>query len=243
MLSSVRKHDSANFTGLAKNNVLPDSDVAAVGLLVFPCSNHYEFLHQFAESLGNTVDARDSQTYNHSCEVAEVSYLLARAMGLTSAQAEAVHIAGHLHDIGKIGIPDSVLKKEGPLDADDWRWIKTHPEIGAKIVEPVQAFSGAGGIAEIINSHHERYDGSGYPNCLMGDEIPLGARIIAVADTLSALLQDRPYRRGTSFEAAVGEIIRCSATQFDPAVVKALREIQLSIGKYYLRKHFYPGHY
>jgi HD-GYP domain-containing protein (c-di-GMP phosphodiesterase class II) len=212
-----------------------DSAFYPVGL----CANHCEFLHQFAESLGNTVDARDTATYNHSREVAEVGYLLACAMKLQHAEAVAVHIAGHLHDIGKIGIPDSVLKKDGPLDLEDWHWIKKHPEIGARIVRPVEAFNGIGGIADMILSHHERYDGGGYPLGLTGEAIPVGARIIAVADTLSALLQDRPYRRGTSLEAAVGEIIRCSGTQFDPAVVTALRGILGPVGKFFLGRYFH----
>jgi putative nucleotidyltransferase with HDIG domain len=243
MLRSVQREDPSHFIRPAYNPGFPVPVKEVVGNWVGFCAEQCEFLHQFAESLGNTVDARDTLTYNHSREVAEVSYLLACALGLPSTQAEAVHIAGHLHDIGKIGIPDSVLKKEGALNDEDWHWIRKHPEIGAKIVEPVQAFSGAGGIAEIINSHHERFDGSGYPNAIRGDAIPLGARIIAVADTLSALLQDRPYRKGTSFEVAVGEIVRCSATQFDPAVVKVMRAIQKSVGNYFLRKHFHQGHY
>ncbi len=199
-------------------------------------NGHY--LHQFAESLGNTVDARDPLTYNHSLEVAEVSYFLARSMGFGEEQADAVHIAGHLHDIGKIGIPDSVLKKEGPLDELEQEWIRKHPEMGAKIVEPVRVFSGAGGIADMIRHHHERYDGSGYPGGLKGSSIPVGARIIAIADTLSALLQNRPYRKGVSFDEAMEEIERCSRRQFDPAIVAVLKEIRKGVGSYFLRGRY-----
>jgi len=241
MLRTIRVRDLVSAGEQGEGGFIPDSRENSTEQWSLSSHDQCEYLHQFAESLGNTVDARDSLTYDHSRDVAEVSYFLALAMGLTRAQAEAVHVAGHLHDIGKIGIPDSVLKKGGPLNDDDRRWIRKHPEIGAKIVEPVLAFSGSGGIAEIIRSHHERYDGTGYPNGLKGGAIPIGARIIAVADALSALLQDRPYRRGNSFGTAMAEIIRCSGTQFDPRVVAAIREVRKGVGNYFLRKHFRQG--
>lgn len=181
-------------------------------------------LHQFAEALGNAVDARDAATFHHSEEVAVVSQMLARALGQSPDQAEMVHLAGHLHDIGKIGIPDVVLKKQGPLSPEEWDWMRHHPGIGAAIVNPVDAFR-RHGIADMILCHHERFDGKGYPCRLIGANIPLGARIIAVADTLSALLQDRPYRQRTDLAAACAEIRRCSGTQFDPLVVLALESI------------------
>lgn len=187
-----------------------------------PCSLGCPSLHQFAESLGKAVDARDPQLHNHSRDVAEVGRVLALGMGLSPEEAELVHIAGHLHDIGKIGIPDSVLKKQGPLNEEEWHWMKRHPEIGAEIVRPVPEFNIAGGIADIILDHHERFNGGGYPRGLVGEAIPLGARIVAVADTLSALLRDRPYRQGCSFDEALAEIRRCSGTQFDPAVACTL---------------------
>lgn len=188
-----------------------------------PAQQHASWiaLHQLATSLGNTVDAKDSETYNHSHEVADISEILARALQLSSDDVEAIHIAGHLHDIGKIGIPDSILKKQGPLTDEEWCWMKKHPEMGAKIIMPVEAFN-ISGITNMVLCHHERFDGTGYPNRLRGDAIPLGARIIAVADTLSALLQNRPYRKGCSFPEAMAEIIRCSGTQLDPVVVTAL---------------------
>lgn len=191
-----------------------------------PCASACLTLHQFAEALGNAVDARDPQLYNHSHDVAETGRILAAAMGLSPAEAELIHIAGHLHDIGKIGIPDEVLKKRGALNENEWRWMRRHPEIGAGIVRPVPAFNIAGGVADIILGHHEHNDGSGYPQGLRGKAIPLGARIVAVADALSALLRDRPYRRGCSFEESIAEIGRCSGAQFDPAVVWALEKMR-----------------
>ena len=181
-----------------------------------------DYVHQFAESLGNTVDAKDPLTFNHSQEVAQISQILARTMALSDSKVDRIHLAGHLHDIGKIGIPDSILKKQGRLNREEWTWIKKHPEMGAKIVRPVTSFGVRGGVSDMILFHHEAFDGTGYPFGLRGAEIPLGARIIAVADTLSALLQNRPYRPGTSLELALAEIRRCSGSQFDPSVVEAL---------------------
>lgn len=189
-------------------------------------------LHQFAEALGNAVDARDATTFHHSEEVAVVSQLLAGALGQSPDQAAMVHLAGHLHDLGKIGVPDLALKKQGPLNDEERVWMRRHPEIGAAIVRPVEAF-GRHGVADMILCHHERFDGKGYPSGLIGADIPLGARIIAVADTLSALLQDRPYRRKTSFAAAWTEIWRCSGTQFDPMVVLALESVSDQVHGYF----------
>ncbi|QEM67135.1 HD-GYP domain-containing protein [Geobacter sp. FeAm09] len=190
------------------------------------CAAACPTLHQFAEALGNAVDAKDPQLYHHSRDVAEVGRILAAGMGLSPGLVEVIHIAGHLHDIGKIGIPDAVLNKQGALDEEEWSWMRRHPEMGAEIVRPVPAFNRPGDVADIILSHHERYDGRGYPSGMGGKAIPLGARIVAVADTLSALLRDRPYRPGCSFEEAVAEIGRCSGTQFDPAVARALARMR-----------------
>ncbi len=176
-------------------------------------------IHQFAESLGNAIDAKDSHTSCHSEEVAVISQALGQKMGLPCHASDILHIAGHLHDIGKIGVPDSVLQKKGPLDTEEWELMRQHPVIGANIVRPVQAFSDMTGIRAMILHHHERYDGTGYPYGLAGDRIPLGARIIALADSLSAMLQHRPYRPPMSFEEALEEIKRCSGTQFDPLIV------------------------
>jgi putative nucleotidyltransferase with HDIG domain len=238
MLMTLCGEDPTHAAGLAQVSESPDLAGEIMGYPAGFCANHCDFLHQLAESMGNAVDVRDAVTYNHSLQVAEVASLLARALGLPPTQAETIHIAGHLHDIGKIGIPDAVLKKEGPLTDDDWLWIRKHPETGARITGPVQAFNGVGGITEIILCHHERYDGKGYPCSLRGNSIPKGARIIAVADTLSALLQDRPYRKGTGFEEAMEEIVSCSWSQFDPAVVRALKKNREAVEDYFRQRRF-----
>jgi HD-GYP domain-containing protein (c-di-GMP phosphodiesterase class II) len=179
----------------------------------------WQQLHQFAESLSNAIDAKDHCTRLHSQQVATLAHALALETGLAPDQAEAVHIAGHLHDIGKIGVPDNILKKAGPLTAEEWESVRRHPEIGAQIVRPVKALNGNSGIADMILHHHERWDGKGYPRGLAGTAIPLGARILAVADAFSAMVQDRPYRPGMNFSAAIGELRRAAGSQLDPEVV------------------------
>jgi len=182
-------------------------------------------IHQMSESFGQAIDAKDPFTKNHSDEVAVVSHAVALAMGLPAMAADVIHIAGHLHDIGKIGVPDSVLNKNGPLSEWEWRMVRKHPATGRAILEPVWAMAHMG-VPELVVCHHERFDGRGYPQGLSGRDIPLGARIIAVADSLSAMLQHRPYRTALEFEDACEEI-RCGAgTQFDPAVVDAFVTIR-----------------
>lgn len=185
------------------------------------CSKLIETVHEFSESLGVAIDAKDPYTRMHSTEVAEVAQVLARSMGLAPDQVELVHIGGHLHDIGKIGVPDSILNKAGPLEAGEWAMLKQHPEIGARILEPIRTMAGTG-IPDMVRHHHEAFDGSGYPHGLAGEEIPLGARIITVADSLSAMLSDRPYRPRMTYSDALAEVVRCRGTQFDPVVVRAL---------------------
>ena len=181
-------------------------------------------VHQLAESLGKAIDAKDSHTLAHSEEVAVISQSLALAMGLDSRLADRVHVAGHLHDIGKIGVPDHILGKAGPLDPREWESMRAHPGLGADILAPLVCLNEAGVVA-MVRAHHERYDGRGYPLGLAGRNIPLGARIIAVADALSAMLQSRPYRAALSFGDATREILRGAGSQFDPRVVDAFQGI------------------
>lgn len=178
-------------------------------------------LHQLAESLGRAVDAKDAWTCAHSEEVAVVAQILALNMGFTPAQAEIVHLAGHLHDIGKIGIPDAILQKPGALTREEFEVIKRHPLIGEAIVQPVKVLNGQSGVASMIRHHHERFDGRGYPDALSGCSIPVGARILAVADSLSAMMQERPYKSAMSFEHAEAEILAQSGRMYDPRVVRA----------------------
>ncbi|TIH19799.1 HD-GYP domain-containing protein [Marinifilum sp. JC120] len=190
-------------------------------------------VHQFAESLGNAIDAKDHYTCSHSEEVAVVAQALGVQLKMNDRECELLHIAGHLHDIGKIGLPDSILKKEGRLTDAEYELVKQHPAIGADIVKPVASVSGLDRITGIILHHHERYDGGGYPQGLAGDQIPFGARVIAVADTLSAMASNRPYREAIEFEKIVEEIKSCSRSQFDPVVVNAFLNISDEIKLYF----------
>ncbi|WP_320175629.1 HD-GYP domain-containing protein [Maridesulfovibrio sp.] len=192
-------------------------------------------VHQFAESLGNAIDAKDHYTCSHSEEVAVVAQALGVQLGLNDQECELLHIAGHLHDIGKIGLPDSILKKEGRLTLEEYEIVKKHPAMGAEIVKPVATVSGLDRIPGIILHHHERYDGAGYPYALKGENIPFGARVIAVADTLSAMASNRPYRKAIEFSRIIDEIKTCSGTQFDPAVVEAFMGITDQIENYFMQ--------
>lgn len=189
-------------------------------------------VHQFAESLSHIIDAKDHCTHCHSEEVAVMSQTIGQQMGLPARESDVLHVAGHLHDIGKVGIQDAILKKRGPLTDEEFAVIRTHPVIGAEIIAPIAPFAGENGIVRMVRHHHERYDGRGYPDGLSGEAIPMGARIIAVADSLSAMLQHRPYRDAMTFEAAMAEIDRCAGTQFDPGVAAAFFEVKDIIREY-----------
>lgn len=188
-----------------------------------------ETLHQFLVSLGNAIDAKDHGTRFHSGEVAKIAEAIGWAMGLSGREVRWLHMAGLLHDIGKIGIPDSVLTKPGPLTDEEWDLIFSHPEKGDSIVRPVGEFGKPGSVADIVLNHHERFDGSGYPSGHKGTEIPLGARIIGVADSLSTMMQSRSYKKGRSFAEAEAEIVRCSGTAYDPDVVDAFLMVREDI--------------
>lgn len=176
-----------------------------------------DLIHQLATSLGKAIDAKDPHTMAHSEEVAEVARHLALAMGLSPEMAACIHVAGHLHDIGKIGVPDAVLGKPGSLTPEEWVRMQDHPSIGAAILLPLACLRQTG-IVDMVRAHHERYDGTGYPFGLCSHAIPLGARIISLADSLSAMLRTRPYRPAMDFAAACREIVGGIGSQFDPQV-------------------------
>lgn len=173
------------------------------------------------EALTRALELRDHETEGHSRRVVQYTQSLAKKLGVPEQQMAAMMRGALLHDIGKIGIPDHILRKPGPLTADEWDIMKAHTRNGYEMLRPIEFLRDA---APIILHHHERFDGTGYPDGLMGQVIPLGARIFAVADAYDALTSDRPYRRGRSHAEAVEEIVRCSGSHFDPLVVAALLE-------------------
>jgi putative nucleotidyltransferase with HDIG domain len=180
------------------------------------------------EALGDALDLKDAETEGHSKRVTAYTIALARHMGMPEPQMRIVARGAFLHDIGKMAIPDAILLKPGRLDSGETSIMREHCLRGYQILRKIPFLSDA---AEIVYSHQEHFDGSGYPRGLQGDQIPLGARIFAVADTLDAITSDRPYRRANSFEAARREIRRCSGTQFDPAVVDVFLRIPDRIWK------------
>ena len=174
------------------------------------------------EALGDALDLKDSETEGHSKRVTAYTIALARAMGISPAEIKVIARGAFLHDIGKMAIPDDILRKPAALNPDEQEVMREHCTRGFHILRKIPFLSGA---AEIVFCHQEHYDGSGYPNGLRGGEIPIGARIFAVSDTLDAITSDRPYRKANSFDAARQEILRCSGTQFDPAVVEVFLKI------------------
>jgi putative nucleotidyltransferase with HDIG domain len=175
-------------------------------------------IYQSLLGLANALEAKDVYTRGHSERVGAMSRRLAIVLGLSPAEAEVVARAGLLHDIGKIGIPEAVLRKTGPLSADEWVLMRRHPVIGAQIVAPFEFFT-AGAV--IIRHHHERVDGSGYPDGLTGNAIPLGARIVAVADVFDALTSDRPYRPAMTAEDALAHLMAQAGRGLDEEIVGA----------------------
>ena len=172
-------------------------------------------------SLALAIDAKDQYTQGHSQKVSAYAVMLAQALNLEQAEVEEIRLAGLLHDIGKVGIPEGILNKSGPLDATEWETMKTHTELGAKILEPLETMSR---IRLMVRHHHEYYDGSGYPDRLQGETIPYGSRVIAIADSYDTITSERSYKKGRSPEEAFTELERCAATQFDPAIVRVFVE-------------------
>jgi putative nucleotidyltransferase with HDIG domain len=203
---------------------------AALFTIVWRASQDLEAQHEalrraFAgtvRSLANAVDARDMATADHSGRVAEYAVAIAKEMGLSDSEVREIQVAGFLHDVGKIGIPDEILAKRGPLTDAEWKSMRRHPLLGYEILQPV-AISER--IKQAIRHSHEWWDGSGYPDGLVGKRIPLAARVIAVADAFESFTTDRPYRASGDPRKAVEEIQRCSGTQFDPQVVEVFLRI------------------
>jgi putative nucleotidyltransferase with HDIG domain len=174
------------------------------------------------DALVHALDAREHETSDHSQRVVRYTLAMADRMGMVHPQIEDVARGALLHDIGKIGVPDSILLKPGPLTHAEWVEMRRHPEVGYRILEAIGFLRPA---AEIVLAHQERWDGGGYPRRLRGEAIPLGARIFAIADTLDAMTSDRPYRKAATFQQARQEIARCAGTQFDPRCVEAFVRI------------------
>ncbi|HKV42169.1 MAG TPA: HD domain-containing phosphohydrolase [Blastocatellia bacterium] len=175
-------------------------------------------------ALAAALEARDVETRGHSERVVSYCMKLGKQLGLTGRDVIALEHGALLHDIGKIGVPDAILLKRGALTDEEWKHMRRHVDYGAQIIRGIDFLEGA---SKIVAQHHERYDGSGYPNGLEGEFITLGARIFAVADAVDAITSDRPYREARPFEAAADELTRCCGSHFDPVVVKAFTGVPM----------------
>jgi response regulator RpfG family c-di-GMP phosphodiesterase len=201
-------------------------------------AKHQELRRAYVQTVGalaEAVDAKDAYTRGHSERVGVYASKIARGMGFAKEFIERVYIAGLLHDVGKIGIRDAVITKPERLSPEEYEEIKAHPEIGARILEPVDFLRD---VAPCVRHHHEWYDGSsrGYPSRLRGDQIPLPSRIILVADTVEAMTSDRPYRDALPLDHVYTELTKYSGSQFDPLVVDACVRILSDEGEHFIRK-------
>lgn len=176
-------------------------------------------------AFGDTLELKDAETLGHTRRVTAYAIAIARKMGLPKEEVDTIARGAFLHDIGKLAIPDEILKKPGKLTPEETAIMREHAYSGYKILSKIRFLADA---AEIVYAHQEWYDGTGYPRQLKGDRIPLGARIFSIADTLDAMTSDRVYRPAQTYEAAQGEIRRYSGTQFDPDIVKVFLEIPVS---------------
>lgn len=171
------------------------------------------------QSLADALEVKDPYTHGHSLRVSQYSTVIARSLDLDAATVRQIELGGRVHDIGKIGVREVVLNKAGPLTAEEYQHVMTHPVVGWRILSPLLGDNPK--ALNIVRSHHERYDGRGIPDGLHGDNIPLEARIAAVADTFDAMTSVRPYRPGVPLDATIAELQRCSGAQFDPRIVDA----------------------
>jgi HD-GYP domain-containing protein (c-di-GMP phosphodiesterase class II) len=169
-------------------------------------------------ALANAIDIRDTYTNTHSQQIANWAAKTARHLGCTPEEINEIYLGGLLHDIGKIGIPDAILQKPTKLNGDEWKIVHTHPKLGASLISPIKKLAG---VSPMIEFSHERYDGLGYPYGKKGEEIPLGARIISVVDSYSAMLDKRPYKEPYSSKKIIRELKQNSGKMYDPSVVEA----------------------
>ena len=172
--------------------------------------------------LTRAIEARDPYTRGHSSRVTDMAEAVARALGWSEERIASLRVGGPLHDIGKLAVSDEVLCKEGRLDDDELAQIREHPKIGAKLLLRVTTLREA---IPYVLYHHERWDGTGYPSGKRGEEIPVEARVLAIADAFDAMTSDRPYRNALSREEALAEVERCAGTQFDPKIARVFLEV------------------
>lgn len=185
------------------------------------CCQHELDYHEIIECITCALDAKDAYTAGHSQRVSDMATKVCQLMGMKEDDVEKIHIAAHLHDIGKIGVPDAVLNKIERLNDEEWQAIRKHPSIGAEILSKSHHLSE---LKDIVLAHHERYDGKGYPQGLKGEAIPVGARIIAICDSIDAMTSTRSYRKAHDFQFCYGEIEKNLGIMYDPIIGKYVLE-------------------
>ncbi len=195
-----------------------------------------ELFYRTIKSIAQALDAKDKYTHGHSMRVTLYALALAKKLNLSDEMLEEIETTGLLHDIGKIAIPDRILLKPGKLTDEEFAVIKSHPELGEKLIKGINKLKLISGW---LKSHHERFDGRGYPEGLKGEEIPLTARIIAIADTYDAMTSSRSYRAALSHEQAIDEVQKCAGTQFDPELAKIFCEISDEIKEIREKPEYY----
>jgi putative methionine-R-sulfoxide reductase with GAF domain len=222
VIEVLNKRDGGNFNGEDMEAVVSVASTAAMAIettrLQQTLTDAYK---RTVRALASAIDAKDPYTKGHSERVMEYSLKAGVTLALSTESEETLEYAALLHDVGKIAIDSGILIKAGALTPEEWEIMRTHSAIGAELVREIPFLEGA---AELVLCHHERYDGTGYPNGLKGEEIPIGASLIAVADAFDTMTTDRAYRAALSIETAVKELHHCSGKQFCPMAVKALIE-------------------
>ncbi|KZL91620.1 HD-GYP domain-containing protein [Clostridium magnum] len=191
-----------------------------IGKILFR-SREKKIYHDIIESLVTALEAKDLYTKGHSERVAFMTSELSKKLGIKGYELENIHMAAHLHDIGKIGVPDDVLNKKGKLALHEWEYIKVHPKIGFDILSKSNRLKH---ISRMVLYHHERWDGKGYPEGLSKMDIPLGARIIAVCDSIDAMTSTRPYREAMKFEECIKELVLNKGLMFDPWIIDYIED-------------------
>jgi putative nucleotidyltransferase with HDIG domain len=178
-----------------------------------------EIYHDIIEILAAALDAKDVYTAGHSTRVGNMAYDLSKQSGLSEYDLQTIHIAGHLHDIGKIGVPDNILNKKDKLNPSEWHLMKSHSEIGFNILKKANSLTE---ISYIVLHHHEKWNGSGYPNGLTKEEIPIGSRIIAICDSIDAMRSNRPYRKIINNKDCYNELLKNKGIMYDPKITDCI---------------------
>jgi hypothetical protein len=200
--------------------------------LAMQLESHYT---KTLEALASALEARDPYTQAHTSRIRDMAVALAVAVKVPSDVKRAVRLGAILHDVGKIGISDTILHKPGPLDDEEWKIMRNHPEIGERMLEGIDFLHPA---LPVIRHHHERWDGKGYPDGLAGEDIPVGARIVGVCDAFDAMTSDRPYKKAMSVKDALAEIVKNAGSQFDPTCAALLVDVVSSMGEERLEERF-----